>query len=119
MESRRSILSAAISMFGATGISRAAHTAGTAAAEIQRQQNSKIGWPGDLIGVGLVPNDRAAASKNTAALKALVDPAGTFQGNICFRIPPGPTPIFSTTSFRSMTASTWTYRAACAFQQGK
>ncbi|HSY05800.1 MAG TPA: hypothetical protein VK803_07610 [Steroidobacteraceae bacterium] len=40
--------------------------------------------PGDVRHYGIVPNVTAAASANTAALKALVDPAGTFTGALFF-----------------------------------
>ena len=42
------------------------------------------GFPGNLLGIGVVPNDPAAANANTAALKSLVDPAGTFSGSVWF-----------------------------------
>ena len=38
--------------------------------------------PTDVRRYGVVPNVEAAASANTAALKALVDPAGTFTGQL-------------------------------------
>lgn len=40
--------------------------------------------PNDARHYGIVPNSQAAASANTAALKALVDPAGSFTGNLAF-----------------------------------
>jgi hypothetical protein len=39
---------------------------------------------GDVRGYGIVPNSSAAASANTRALKALVDPAGSFTGSLLF-----------------------------------
>jgi hypothetical protein len=39
---------------------------------------------GDVRGYGIVPNSNAAASANTRALKALVDPAGSFTGTLYF-----------------------------------
>jgi hypothetical protein len=40
--------------------------------------------PNDVRHYGIVPNAPAAAAGNTAALRALVDPAGTFSGNLAF-----------------------------------
>lgn len=68
MQSRRSILSGAMTLMGSTAISRA----GTNEA------------PGNLRGIGLIPNNPAAAHANTVALKSLVDPAGNFTGNLWF-----------------------------------
>jgi hypothetical protein len=40
--------------------------------------------PSDVRHYGIVPNSQGAASANTAALKTLVNPAGTFTGNLSF-----------------------------------
>ena len=40
--------------------------------------------PEDVRHYGIVPNVAAAASKNTSALKTLVNPAGTFTGKLIF-----------------------------------
>jgi hypothetical protein len=40
--------------------------------------------PNDVRHYGILPNSPAAASANTAALKTLVSPAGTFTGNLTF-----------------------------------
>jgi hypothetical protein len=40
--------------------------------------------PNDVRHYGILPNSPAAASANTAALKTLVNPAGTFTGNLSF-----------------------------------
>src|SRR5438552_3804204 len=68
MQSRRTILSAAMTLVGTTAMSRAGTNE----------------MPGNLSGIGLVPNNPAAANSNTAALKSLVDPTGNFSGNLWF-----------------------------------
>ena len=83
MQSRRNVLSTALTLMGATAVSPAA-THGEAASNGLPPADKWSGFPGNLAGIGLVPNDPAAANANTAALKSLVDPAGTFSGNVWF-----------------------------------
>jgi len=83
MQSRRNVLSAAMSLMGATAIP-AAGTNDSAASKTPPLPDKWSGLPGSLRGIGLIPNDPAAANANTAALKSLVDPAGTFNGNLWF-----------------------------------
>jgi hypothetical protein len=82
MESRRRILSAAMSLIGGASVARAA--APPTAAVSGRLPDNLSASPGNLQGIGLVANDPSAASANTAALKALVDPGGRFRGNLWF-----------------------------------
>jgi hypothetical protein len=83
MQSRRSILSAAMTLAGSTAVSSAGtNDVGTSAAA--RASGKRTDVPGNLSAIGLVPNDPAAANANTAALKSLVDPGGNFSGNLWF-----------------------------------
>jgi hypothetical protein len=82
MQNRRSILSAAITLIGTTTASLA-DTNGGGTSQTS-QSAGKWTVPGDLLRFGLIPNNAAAAAANTAALKSLVDPAGTFRGNLWF-----------------------------------
>ena len=77
MKSRRNVLSAALALTGAAAVSRSATPPQSATAAATH-------YPGDLREIGLIANDPAAATSNTTALKALVDPAGKFRGNLCF-----------------------------------
>ena len=77
MKSRRNVLSAALALTGTAAVSRSATPPQSAAAVAAHP-------PGDLREIGLIANDPAAASANTTALKALVDPAGKFRGNLWF-----------------------------------
>jgi hypothetical protein len=83
MQSRRNVLSTALTLMGAGAVSPAG--AATAAASKAPPPSEKwTGFPGNLSGIGLVPNDPSAANANTAALKSLVDPEGTFGGRVWF-----------------------------------
>jgi len=82
MQSRRDILSAAMSLLGRAAVSSAgADNAGTSAAA---RADKRADAPGNLRGIGLIPNDPAAANANTGALKSLVDPGGNCSGNLWF-----------------------------------
>ena len=67
---------------GTTASIAATNDVGTSAAA--RAADKRTDVPGNLRGIGLIPNDPAAANANTAALKSLVDPGGNFSGNLWF-----------------------------------
>ncbi len=81
MQSRRNILSVAMALVGSSTVSSAAtNDVGSSAAARALDKRTEV--PGYLHGIGLIPNDPAAADANTSALKSLVDPGGNFSGNL-------------------------------------
>ncbi len=95
MSTRRNVLSSALALVGTrAGIGEAPtpgrlvgpqpNGATPAQGETSDATKSREYPLGDVRRYGLVPNNEAAAGVNTAALKALVTPTGTFAGSIRF-----------------------------------
>lgn len=74
MSTRRTILSGAVALMSAGA------TIGESADTPKFPEYPR----GDVRRYGLIPNNVAAAAANTAALKALVSPSGTFAGSLRF-----------------------------------